>query len=200
MTPEHLRTLYGDVSKAADAKVIDHLDHHCRAFIENSPFFVLATTDGGNLDTSPKGDPKGFVVVEDDHHLVIPDRPGNNRIDGLLNILKNPNVALIFLIPTVNETLRINGTAEIIDDAKVCARHAIKGRVPKTVTRVKVDEVFTHCGKAPLRAGLWKPETWPTKRPVANLYDMVKDHVQGQAEVATKTDEQVIERYNETLY
>ena len=176
MTAARLRALYGPPSEPAAAKVITHLDRHCRAFIAAAPFMVLATTDGQSLDISPKGDPAGFVQVEDDHHLLIPDRPGNNRIDGLLNILENPAVALLFLIPTVVETLRVNGTATIHDDADLCARFAIKGGQPKTVLRVKVTEAFSHCGKAPVRGGLWQPEGWPQVRPVATLGQIVKDH------------------------
>lgn len=176
MTAERLRELYGNPSAAVEAKVIDYLDHNCREFIANSPFFVLATSDGTRLDASPKGDPKGFVKVEDDRHLIVPDRAGNNRIDGLLNLIKHPQVGMVFLIPTVNETLRINGVASIIDDPKICARHALKGRVPLTVTRIQVEEVFIHCGVAPHKGGIWKPKTWPTKRPVASLNEIFKAH------------------------
>ena len=99
MTPERLRELYGEPTPRAAAKVIDRFDRHCRAFIGSATLLVLATTDGDTLDVSPKGDPAGFVIVEDDHHLLLPDRPGNNRIDGMMNILKNPAVSLIFMIP-----------------------------------------------------------------------------------------------------
>lgn len=176
MTPERLRALYGSPSERAARKVIDHIDGHCRDFIGASTFLVLATTDGATLDVSPKGDPAGFVEIEDAKHLRLPDRPGNNRIDGLMNLLANPQVAMIFLIPTVAETLRVNGTAEITEDPAVTGRFEMQGRVPKTVTRIRVREVFTHCGKAPLRGGLWAPETWPKARPVATLGQMVKDH------------------------
>ena len=176
MTPARLRAIYGPPSDLAAAKVITHLDRHCRDFIAAAPFMVLASTDGQTLDVSPKGDPAGFVQVEDDHHLLIPDRPGNNRIDGLLNIIANPAVALLFLIPTVAETLRVNGTATIHDDADLCARFAIKGRQPLTVLRIAVVAAFSHCGKAPIRSGLWQPDTWPATRPVATLGQIVKDH------------------------
>ena len=176
MTEDRLRALYGAPSPRAAAKEIDRFDDHCRAFIAASPFMVLATGDGETLDASPKGDPAGFVLVEDDRHLLIPDRPGNNRLDGLLNILRHPRVALIFLIPTVDETLRVNGTATIHDDADLCARLALNGRAPKTVLRVAADQIYLHCGKAPMRAGLWRPETWPAARPVGTLNEIVRDH------------------------
>ncbi|MDG1531668.1 MAG: pyridoxamine 5'-phosphate oxidase family protein [Paracoccaceae bacterium] len=198
MTPEKLREIYGDVSPRAAVKVITAFDKHCRQFIENSTFLTLATSDGRNLDVSPKGDPAGFAVVETDTTLLLPDRPGNNRIDGLLNILAHPKVALMFMIPTVGETLRVNGTAEISDDAALCDQFQIKGRSPKTVTRITVDEIFLHCGKAPMRSGLWKPDTWPKERPVPSLYEMIKDH--GNVDVPT-TDLSVIEEgYRKTLY
>lgn len=197
MTPERLREIYGPPSVRAAAKVIDHLDHHARAFIAASPFAVLATSDGTSLDVSPKGDPAGFVAIEDDHTLILPDRPGNRRIDGLLNILANPAVSMLFLIPTVAETMRITGTATIHDDPEICAAHAIKGRVPLTVTRIRVDQVFSHCGKAPIRGGLWRPDTWPEKRPVATLGQIVKDHAAMDMDTSQAAADKL---YRETLY
>lgn len=197
MTPEKLREIYGPPSPRAAAKVITHLDHHTRAFIAASPFLVMATSDGEHLDISPKGDPDGFVVVEDDHNLILPDRRGNNRIDGLLNIVAHPKISLLFLIPTVAETLRITGTATIHDDPTLCAAHAIHGQTPRTVTRIRVDEVFTHCGKALIRSGLWKPETWPGERPVATLGQMVRDHAQMDMDVSQEAADKL---YEETLY
>ncbi|MCC5970100.1 MAG: pyridoxamine 5'-phosphate oxidase family protein [Pararhodobacter sp.] len=198
MTPEQLRQIYGAPSPRAAAKVIREFDRHCRQFIEHSTFLVLATSDGENLDVSPKGDPAGFVKVESDTTLLLPDRPGNNRIDGLINILSHPKVALVFFIPTVSETLRVNGTAEILCDAAMCDQFKVNGRSPKTVLRITAEEVFTHCGKAPLRAGMWKPDTWPASRPVASLNEMIRDH----AEVSVDSIEQsaVEELYRKSLY
>ncbi len=198
MTEDRLRALYGAVSPRAAVKVLDRLDSHCHAFIAASPFMVLATSDGDRLDVSPKGDPAGFVRIEDDHHLLIPDRPGNNRLDGLLNILRHPRVALIFLIPSVDETLRVNGHATIHDDADLCARCALKGRAPKTVLRVRIDEAYLHCGKAPMRAGLWTPQGWPSERPVATLNEILRDQV-GIA--PDDLSQQAVESgYRQTLY
>jgi PPOX class probable FMN-dependent enzyme len=197
-TEEELRALYGAPSPRAAAKVIGHLDRHCRQFIANSPFMVLATTDGVALDVSPKGDPAGFVQVEDDHHLIVPDRPGNNRIDGLINLIANPQVALIFLVPTVDETLRVNGTAEIRDDEDLRQLCVLNGKLPKTVLRVRVSEVFSHCGKAPLRGGLWKPDTWPAQRPVATLNEIIRDH--SGVQVDSIEQSAVDELYRKTLY
>lgn len=198
MTEDRLREIYGEISPRAAVKVIDRLDKHCRDFIAASPFLVLATGDGTRLDVSPKGDPEGFVQVEDDKHLILPDRPGNNRLDGMLNLLRHPAVALIFLIPTVEETLRINGRAEISEDEDLRARCAINGRLPRTVLRIEVEEIFIHCGKALLRGGVWKPESWPTARPVATLYEVVRDH--GQVEVVSTDQAYIDESYRKTLY
>ncbi len=198
MTPERLRALYGDTSPRAAVKVITRFDRHCRAFIESAPFLVLATSDGTTLDVSPKGDPAGFVEVETDQHLLLPDRPGNNRLDGLLNILAHPQVALIFMIPTVGETLRVNGSAEILDDPALCERFAVKGRTPKTVLRIAATEIFLHCGKAPLRSGLWHPDSWPSDRPVPPLYEMLRDHADPTIEPLDQN--QTEQRYRDTLY
>ncbi|WP_223421126.1 pyridoxamine 5'-phosphate oxidase family protein [Tateyamaria pelophila] len=198
MTPEKLREIYGTPSAIPATKVISKFDRHCRQFIANSTFLVLATSDGQSLDVSPKGDPAGFVEVETDTTLLIPDRPGNNRIDGLLNILSNPQVALLFMIPAVDETLRVNGVAEISDDPTLCDRFAVKGRSPKTVLRVTAEEIFTHCGKAPLRAGLWRPKTWAPDRPVASLYEMLRDHT--DAPIPSTEQAAVDDLYRKTLY
>ncbi|MDA1238867.1 MAG: pyridoxamine 5'-phosphate oxidase family protein [Proteobacteria bacterium] len=199
MTPEYLRELYGNISPRAAAKTIDHIDIHCKKFIEHSPFCILATSDGKNLDVSPKGDPVSFVHVADSNTLIIPDRPGNNRIDGLLNIIAHPFIALLFIIPTVNETLRVNGSAEIIDDMDICLAHAINGRTPLTVTRITVSEAFLHCGKAPLRGALWDSEKWPNKRPIPNLYEIIKDHAKG-LNVPQKTNAEIEKQDIDTLY
>lgn len=198
MTPEKLRKLYGDASPKAAAKTITVFDDHCKKFIEHATFLVLASSDGTSLDVSPKGDPAGFVEVESETTLLLPDRPGNNRLDGLMNILLNPNVALLFLIPAVAETLRVNGVAEILDDPAFCDRFKIKNRSPKTVLRIEAQEIYTHCGKAPIRAGLWKPESWPQSRPVATLFEMVRDH--SELPLASVTQAAVDESYRKSLY
>lgn len=198
MTPEKLREIYGAPSAIPSTKEIATFDDHCRQFIDHATFLVLATSDGQNLDVSPKGDPAGFVHVESDTTLLIPDRPGNNRIDGLLNILAHPQVALLFMIPSVDETLRVNGTAEISDDPALCDLFAVKGRSPKTVLRVTAETIFTHCGKAPLRGGLWRPDTWPAQRPVPSLYEMLRDHTEA---AIPQTDQAAVDDlYQRTLY
>ncbi len=198
MTPEKLREIYGYPAEIPANKEIFALDRHCREFIAQSTYLVMATSNGVDLDISPKGDPKGFVQIEDDNNLLIPDRPGNARIDGLLNIIAHPKVGLLFTIPTVAETLRINGRAEILDDPDICAHFAINNRNPKTVLRVTAEQIFLHCGKASVRAGLWKTETWPETRPVATLYEIIQDHAKVQV---PGTDQAAVDkRYLDTLY
>ena len=198
MTPEKLREIYGTPSLKATEKVISEFDQHCRQFIQNATFVVLATSDGRTLDVSPKGDPAGVAVVESDSTMLLPDRPGNKRLDGMMNILQHPYVAAIFLIPTVDETLRVNGRAEILDDETLRTRFEIAGRAPKTVLRITVEEIFTHCGKAPMRAGLWKPETWPNSRPIPTLFEMLRDHTCLSIE---STDQRDVEQvYRDGLY
>lgn len=156
-----IRAILGTPSDLAVRKQLATLDAHCRTFIARSPFLLLATSDGeGRCDVSPKGDPAGFVQVLNDTHLVIPDRPGNKRLDGIRNILANPHVGLIFLVPGKDETLRINGRAYVIRDAELLDRMAVDGKRPQLAIGVQVEEVFFHCAKAFRRSGLWQPDRW----------------------------------------
>lgn len=173
-----LRALYGDVNPKSAAKELTFLDGHCRRFIELSPFLLLATSDGQRLDVSPKGDGPGVAVVLDDRTLAIPDWPGNRRIDGMLNLIEHPGVGIIFLIPNVKETLRVNGRATIHDDADLKARFETRGKLPITVLKVAVEEVFLHCAKALIRSELWLPETWPDRSALPTMGEMIKDHAE----------------------
>jgi len=144
-----LRTFMGKPSDLAAKKSIPQLDKHCREFISRSPFVCIGTTDGnGKADVSPKGDPPGFVQVLDDKTLFIPDRPGNNRIDSMSNLLKDPAIALLFLIPGFDETLRVNGKGTVIRDQTLNATSTVKGRSPKIGIKVQVETAFLHCAKA----------------------------------------------------
>jgi len=198
-----LREIYGPATPRSLAKQIDHIDPHCRDFIAASPFLLMSTSDGSRLDVSPKGDRAGFVVVEDDKRLLIPDWPGNSRIDGMRNLLVHPHIGLIFLIPAVRETLRINGTATIHDDPALLEICANQGRLPLTVIRVAVEEVFLHCAKALLRSKLWQPETWLTERPVPSMGEMIRDHAASdgrtESEGPAESDEGMIARYTKSL-
>jgi len=164
---EELREKVGEPSELARKKQIGAIDHHCRAFIALSPFVLVATADeAGGCDVSPKGDAPGFVLVLDDRTLAIPDRPGNRRADTFRNVLANPRVGLLFLVPGRNETLRINGRAQISDDPVLRDRMMVQGKAPLLALVVQVEEAFVHCGKCMLRSRLWDPASWP---PVADL-------------------------------
>jgi PPOX class probable FMN-dependent enzyme len=143
----------------AVVKEIDHISDAYRELIEASPFFALATNGPDGLDCSPRGDPAGFVRVLDKNTVAIPDRRGNNRIDSLRNIIHDPRVALLFLIPGVSETLRVMGRVTISTDPELCASFIMQGKVPRSVLLVKVDKVFFQCAKAIVRSKLWDPAT-----------------------------------------
>jgi len=193
-----LRALYGEKSARAVAKEITRLDHHCRAFIGASPFLVMSTSGAEGLDLTPRGDAAGFVVVEDDTHLLIPDRPGNNRLDSLSNLLGDPAIGLIFMIPGTRETLRVRGVAEIRDDADLCQQCAFNGKPALSVLRVSITRAYLHCAKSMLRSGLWQPQTWATQRPVPTMGEMLVDHA--GADAPQETDEQMLARYTKSLY
>jgi uncharacterized protein len=156
-----LRALLGEPAAIVRAKVADRLNDLTRRFVALSPFVLLATSaPDGTCDVSPRGDPPGFVHVLDERTLLLPDRPGNNLADSLRNVLRNPHVGLLFLVPGVGDTLRVNGRATLVTDEGLLASCAVEGKVPKRGLRIEVDEVFTHCSKAFLRARLWDPETF----------------------------------------
>ncbi len=158
-TEAELREILGYAGGAAQNKGIPEIDDICRAFIAKSPFVLLGSTAAnGSLDVSPKGDPAGFVQVMDSKTLLIPDRPGNRRGDTLSNILQNPNIGLLFLVPGRSDTLRVNGTAQIVRDEDVRERFIMQGKVPMFVIAVTVDEVFFHCTKCVVRSKLWSSE------------------------------------------
>ena len=150
-----LDAIYGQPSGPAVIKEIDHISEHYRRFIELSPFVVLATSGPEGLDCTPRGDPPGFVRVVDSRTVMLPDRRGNNRIDSLRNIVRDPRVALLFLIPGVGRTLRINGRAAISTNAELCASFAMEGKLPRSVIVVTAERVYTQCPKALVRSHLW---------------------------------------------
>ena len=154
MNHELLKNLYAEPRPTSIAKVQYKIDHHCREFISKSPFIILGT-DG---DVSPKGDFPGFVDVLDDNTIAIPDRSGNNRLDSYINILNNPKVAVMFLIPGISEVLRIRGVAEISQDKNLLAKMAVNGQVPKTSLIISINEIYLHCAKAIARSDIWNPD------------------------------------------
>jgi PPOX class probable FMN-dependent enzyme len=156
-TMDALEAMYGEVSPPARVKEIDHINADYRAFIEAAPFFALATGGPDGLDCSPRGDPAGFVRVHDAKTLLIPDRRGNNRIDSLRNLIHDPRVALLFLIPGCGETIRVNGRAAICTDPELCRSFTMEGKVPRCVLVVTVERVYYQCPKAIVRSKLWDP-------------------------------------------
>ena len=151
---ELLRNLYAEPRPTSLAKVQYKIDQHCKEFISRSPFIILGT-DG---DVSPKGDFPGFVEVIDDNTIAIPDRSGNNRLDSYTNILKNPKVAVMFLIPGISEVLRIRGMAEISQDKNLLAKMSVNDQMPKTALIIRVNEIYLHCAKAIARSDIWNPD------------------------------------------
>lgn len=157
-TVEQLEALYGTPAAKSLIKEIDHISDHYRAFIEKSPFVVVATSGPEGLDCSPRGDPPGFVRVRDEKTVLLPDRRGNNRLDSLRNLLGDPRISLLFLIPGVGETLRINGRAEILVDPDLCAAFAMAGKAAQSVVAVTVERIYFQCQKALARSRLWSSE------------------------------------------
>lgn len=177
-SPARLRDVLGHPSERALGKERTRLDAHCRAFIAHAPFLVLGTAGAdGRCDVSPKGDHPGFVRVLDDTHLAIPDRIGNNRVDGLRNILANAHVGIIFLIPGREDTLRVNGRAWVVEDDAILDSMVVQGKRPPFAIGVEVEEVFMHCPRAFMRAGLWKPERWPDTRGLPSMAAMLWDQL-----------------------
>ena len=150
-----LAALYGEPGETSLRKEVDHLHPHYRALVEASPFAVLATCGPEGLDASPRGDAPGFVAVEDAHTLLLPDRRGNNRTDSLRNVIRDPRVALLFLVPGVGETLRVNGRAHISVAPPLLARFEVDGKLPRSVLVVRIDTVYFQCSRALVRSALW---------------------------------------------
>lgn len=172
-----LRSLYREPSKPSLAKQIDHLDQHCRTFIGHSPLVLLASGhSSGRIDVSPRGGRSGFVRVLDDHRLAIPDLAGNNRLDSMSNLIDHPGVGLLFCIPGLDETLRVNGTATVTTDPRVmqaCTDHDLR---PRVAIGVDVEEVFIHCAKALRRASVWEPEEWADLSDMPSVASILADH------------------------
>ncbi len=199
ITAEDLRSRYGEPSDLVKRKALQKLDRHCRNFIAASPFLVIASADAvGRVDASPRGDTPGFVAVLDEQTLALPDRPGNKRLDTLRNLLANPRVGLIFFLPGMNETLRVNGRAEISTEPALLARFEVGGKAPPSAMLITVEEAFLHCAKALIRSDLWNPERRIDRKTFPTLGQMVADQIDGvDAEAA---DAAVEESYRKRLY
>jgi PPOX class probable FMN-dependent enzyme len=176
-TAAEVKAILGPDFPTQVAKVIDHIDPHCQAWIERCPFIVISSISAsGAMDTSPKGDSPGFVKVLDQHTLAIPDRLGNHRGDTFFNVLENPSVGLIFIVPRRREVVRVSGVAEIAKDPDLLQTMAINGKVPDLALIVHVKEAFFHCGKAMIRSGMWEPETWGPIEGLPSYAQALKSH------------------------
>ena len=192
---EDLREVIGSPTELVAAKVADRLNHLTRQFIERSPFVCVATAspDGG-LDVSPRGDPAGFVQILDERTLLIPDRPGNRIADTLTNLLADPRIALLFLIPGIGDTFRVNGRASIVDDAELLAASAVDGKPPRLGVLVEVEEAFTQCSKALIRSDLWNPERHVDRDELPSGGEILRSVADPQLD-AGEYDRQRAERY-----
>ena len=195
----NLRAHFGEPSDRVIKKQLDHLDHHCQAFIALSPFCVLATADGkGGVDASPRGDAPGFVKIIDAHTLLLPDRPGNRRIDSLRNILDHPGIGLLFFVPGIDETVRINGTAQIITDTTLLAQTEAQNKIPATGLLITVTEAFYHCAKALIRSQLWNPQTRIERTTFPTLGQIIADQITGIDPI--EADAGIADAYRTKLY
>ena len=196
---EQLRSLVGGPSSLVQHKLWHTLEPPTLDFIRRSPFLLLATSDElGNLDVSPKGDGPGFVAIENERTLLVPDRQGNKLVFGLQNILANPRVGMIFLIPGTGETLRVNGTAELTTDPAILERLSARGKPAQVAIRVTVEQCFFHCAKAFLRAQLWKPETWGSHHSIS-FGKIFAEKMGGDDKMAQQIDQFVEQDYKTNL-
>ena len=200
---EALRELYAATHDLAIQKFQESLGIHAQAFIRRSPFLCLGTQDlKGRADVSPRGDPPGFVSILDDRTLAIPDRPGNNRLDSLSNIIANPAVGLLFMIPGFDDTLRVNGVARIVTDPTLLKAMSVKNRVPTLAIVVHVREVFLHCAKALRRSHIWDTAHHQDRKQMPSLIKMILDETTGAPgeEEMRKIDAGLEEDYKQTMY
>ena len=196
---QQLRELYGAPSERSLKKQLSRFDKHCRAFIARSPFLVIASSDpSGRCDASPKGDAPGFVQVIDDETLLIPDRLGNNRVDTIGNLLTSPGVGLIFLVPGINETLRVNGRAQVTTDPALLEPLAVNGKVPRSGILVSAEEIYFHCGKALIRSDLWNPEKQLRRSQFPSLGRILADQIGGMS--VEESERLTAESYKTRLY
>ena len=194
-----MRDVYKPPAPRAAQKVLDHLDVHCRNFIALSPLCVLSSANAkGQADASPRGDPPGFVKVLDNKTLLLPDRPGNNQVDSLQNIVENPGVGLLFFVPGMTETLRVKGKAEIVTDDDKLESMTVKGRPPVSGLRITVAEAFLHCGRALIRSRVWDPEVQIERSKYPTYGQALADQIAGAD--AKEIDDSEDEANRERLY
>ncbi len=199
-TADQLDEIYGDVSAGAAGKQTDYVTAPGRAFIAASPFLIMATASETGIDCSPKGDAPGFVQLLDDRTLLIPDRPGNNRVDGMKNIISNPKIGIIFMIPGANDTYRVNGSARISVEPALLARFEVRGKPPRAVMVVAVEEAFNHCSKAFVRADLWRSGAAGRPESAPSLGSFAAFRAGADEAYAAKYDAEYAERMPKQLY
>ncbi len=201
-TEEALREVLGFPGEGAVSKELRRIDRHARYFIERSPFALLSSSNrAGHCDASPKGDGPGFVKVLDEQTLLVPDRPGNRRGDTLSNLLENPQLGILFLIPDVEETLRVNGRAIIATDGDLLEMCTVAGKMPKLVMVVEVEEVYFHCAKAFKRSGLWKPESWIGRGELPTLGQIMVEQIKFEDAISGEAlNCEIEEAYVKNLY
>ena len=201
LSAEDVREVIGSPHELVVLKVRPSLDDHCRAFIAQSPFVALGTVGAeGNADVSPRGDPPGFVKVLDDQTLAIPERPGNKLMDSLANILETGTVGLLFVVPGIEETLRVNGRATITDDPELLAELGVQGKPPKIAILVTVEQAYLHCAKAFKRSRLWDPSTRISRSALPSLGQMLRDQIRPKDMTASDIDEYAETDYRTRLY
>jgi PPOX class probable FMN-dependent enzyme len=198
-TIDELETIYGQIVPAAAIKVLDHVSEHYGQFIKAAPFVVLSTSGPEGLDCSPRGDPKGFVRIHDAKTLMIPDRRGNNRVDTLRNIVRDPRIALLFMIPGVGETMRVNGTAVLSTDMALRESFAMDDKVPACVIVISVREIYTQCQKALVRSRLWDPATQIPRSALPTVGTMLQAISKGDFD-GKAYDDAYPERMKRTIY
>ena len=199
-TREELRALYRAPGEGAVRKELRRLDPHARNFLARSPFVLIGTQDEqGNADVSPKGDRPGFCAALDEMTVAIPDRPGNNRLDSWENVIVNPAVGLVFLIPGMNETLRINGEGRLTADRELCERLGVEGRPALAVLVVKIRAVYMHCAKAFMRSQLWAPQTWPDRAELPTLGQILRDQL-ALKQTREELDASLAEGYRKSMW
>jgi PPOX class probable FMN-dependent enzyme len=198
-TLEELDALYGTPTPAAIAKEIDYISPHYQAFIDKAPFVVVATVGPEGLDCSPRGDPAGFVRVRDSRTVLIPDRRGNNRIDSLRNLVRDPRISLLFLIPGIGQSLRINGRADIVTEPELLASFAMAGKLPKSVLVVGVERIYFQCPKALIRSRLWSQEAQIARSALPSTGEILESLSRGAIDGAAY-DRAYPQRLKETIY
>jgi PPOX class probable FMN-dependent enzyme len=195
-----LGAILGEVYPTGANKVIDHIDVHCRAWIERTPFIVISSASAaGAMDVSPKGDPAGFVKVLDDKTLAIPDRLGNNRGDTFKNVLETARVGIMFVIPKRTEVLRVGGSAQVVTDEELLIDMQVKGKVPTLALLVRVEEAMFHCGKSMVRSRMWKPEHWASIAGLPTYAQVLKAHGKVPNEI-DELEELVVSNETDFLY